>query len=133
MAEHSHSLDRPIFNLLNNFSSQISYEWNDAINLETHNLLERQSSRIAKLNVNYNHNTFSLGSNIRHLSDSYDDANNDDMLAAYTVIDAYGSIVIAPNFTIGVRFNNLTNKEYQTAKGYPAQERTYLVSGTFTF
>lgn len=121
------------YNLLNNFSSQISYEWNDAINLETHNLLERQSSRIAKLNVNYNHNTFSLGSNIRHLSDSYDDANNDDMLAAYTVIDAYGSIVIAPNFTIGVRFNNLTNKEYQTAKGYPAQERTYLVSGTFNF
>jgi outer membrane cobalamin receptor len=49
------------------------------------------------------------------------------------VIDAYGSIVIAPNFTIGVRFNNLTNKEYQTAKGYPAQERTYLVSGTFNF
>tara|TARA_B110000008_G_scaffold33310_3_gene29555 strand:- start:54 stop:1844 length:1791 start_codon:yes stop_codon:yes gene_type:complete len=121
------------YSLLNNFSSQISYEWNDAINLETHNLLERQSSRIAKLNVNYNHNTFSLGSNIRHLSDSYDDANNDDMLAAYTVIDAYGSIVIAHNFTIGVRFNNLTNKEYQTAKGYPAQERTYLVSGTFTF
>jgi vitamin B12 transporter len=120
-------------NWSNVFTSQLSYEWNHAVDLETHNLLQRQSARVAKLNLNYSHNIFSLGSNIRHLSESYDDADNDDLLAAYTLIDAHGSIAIASNFTVGLRLNNLTNKKYETAKGYPAQERTYLVNGTFTF
>jgi vitamin B12 transporter len=120
-------------NWSSSFTSQLSYEWNHAVDLETHNLLQRQSARVAKLNLTYSENIFSIGSNIRHLSESYDDSDNDDLLAAYTLVDAYGNIAIASNFTIGLRLNNLTNKTYETAKGYPAQERTYLVSGTFTF
>lgn len=115
------------------FTSKLSYEWNDATDLETHNLLQRQSARVAKLNLNYIETIFSLGTNIRYLSESYDDPANNDLLAAYTVVDAYGNIAVASNFSIGLRLNNLTDKEYETAKGYPAQERTYLVSGTFTF
>jgi vitamin B12 transporter len=115
------------------FTSQLSYEWNHSIDLETHNLLQRQSARVTKLNLNYIANIFSLGSSIRHLSESYDDPANNDLLAAYTVVDAYGKMTVTSNFTIGLRVNNLTNKQYETAKGYPAQERTYLVSGTFTF
>ncbi|MBL4799745.1 MAG: TonB-dependent receptor [Oleispira sp.] len=120
-------------NWSNFFTSQLSYEWNHSVDLETHNLLQRQSARVTKLNLNYVENIFSFGSSIRHLSESYDDAENNDLLAAYTVIDAYGNITVASNFTIGLRLNNLANKEYETAKGYPAQERTYLVNGTFTF
>lgn len=115
------------------FSSQTSYEWNHAIDLKSHNLLQRQSSRVAKLNLNYISGQFSSGTSIRHLSESYDDADNSDLLAAYTVIDAFGDFTVSSNLTIGLRINNLTNKEYQTAEGYPAQERTYLVNGTFTF
>jgi vitamin B12 transporter len=117
----------------NGFSSQASYEWSQAINLESHNKLARQSSRIAKLNMNYIKNQYSTGSNIRYLSESYDDASNTNLLAAYTVIDAYGDLTVNENLSFGVRINNVTNKEYQSAKGYPAQERTYLVNGTFTF
>jgi vitamin B12 transporter len=83
--------------------------------------------------LNYIKNQYSTGSNIRYLSESYDDASNNNVLAAYTLIDAYGDLTINENVSVGVRVNNVTNKEYQTAKGYPAQERTYLVNGTFTF
>lgn len=117
----------------NFFSSQLSYEWNHSADLATHNLLQRQSARITKLNLNYLEDIFSFGSSIRYLSESYDDAENNDLLAAYTVVDAYGNMTITSNFTMGLRLNNLTNKQYETAKGYPAQERTFLVSGTFTF
>jgi vitamin B12 transporter len=120
-------------NWSDSFTSQLSYEWNHSVDLETHNQLQRQSARATKLNLNYIENIFSIGSSIRHLSESYDDPKNNDLLAAYTVVDAYGNMTVASNFTIGLRLNNLTNKEYETAKGYPAQERTYLVNGTFTF
>ena len=115
------------------FTSQLSYDWTHAINLSNYNLLQRQSPRAAKLNLSYITDNFSLGSNIRSLTEAYDDAENSDLLAAYTVMDTYGDYTISNNFTIGIRLNNLLNKEYQTAKGYPAQERTYLVSGTFNF
>jgi vitamin B12 transporter len=117
----------------NGFSSQTSYEWSHAVNLETHNKLARQSARITKLNLNYIKNQYSTGSNIRYLSESYNDAGNNTLLAAYTVIDAYGDLTVNENLSFGIRINNLTNKEYQSVQGYPAQERTYLVNGTFTF
>jgi vitamin B12 transporter len=117
----------------NGFSSQASYEWSHAVNLKSHNKLQRQSPRVVKLNLNYIKNQFSTGSNIRYLSESYDDASNNNVLAAYTLIDAYGDLTVNENLSFGIRINNVTNKEYQTAKGYPAQERTYLVNGTFTF
>ncbi len=114
-------------------SSQLSYDWTHSINLQNHNLLQRQSPRSVKLNIGYISESYSLGSNIRSLAESYDDAANDDSLAAYTVVDAYGDVTISSDFTLGLRLNNLTDKEYQTADGYPAQERTYLVNGTYTF
>jgi vitamin B12 transporter len=117
----------------NGFSSQASYEWSHAVNLETHNKLARQAARITKLNLNYIKNQYSTGSNIRYLSESYNDAGNTTLLAAYTVIDAYGDLTVNENLSFGIRINNVTNKEYQSAQGYPAQERTYLVNGTFTF
>jgi vitamin B12 transporter len=117
----------------NGFSSQASYEWSHAVNLKSHNKLQRQSPRVVKLNLNYIKNQYSTGSNIRYLSESYDDASNNNLLAAYTLIDAYGDLTVNENLSFGIRINNVTNKEYQTAKGYPAQERTYLVNGTFTF
>jgi vitamin B12 transporter len=101
--------------------------------LKSHHLLQRQSARVTKLNLKYVKSIFSLGSDIRYLSESYDDAGNNDLLAAYTVVDVYGDYTISENFSIGLRFNNLLNKQYETAKSYPAQERAYLVNGTFNF
>jgi vitamin B12 transporter len=121
------------YNWSDALSSQTSYEWNHAINLTSHTKLQRQSARVAKLNLNYIKNQYSAGTNIRYLSESYDDAKNNNLLAAYTIIDAYGDFTATENLSFGIRINNLTNKEYQTAKGYPAQERTYLVNGTFNF
>ena len=121
------------YSWLNNFSSQVSYEWNHSIDLETHNRLKRQSARVAKLNLNYVNTHYSVGTSMRYLSESYDNASNSNLIAAYTAIDSYAKASVSENFSLGLRVNNLTNKEYQTAKGYPAQERTYLVNGTFTF
>jgi vitamin B12 transporter len=121
------------YNWSDALSSQTSYEWNHAINLTSHTKLQRQSARVAKLNLNYIKNQYSAGTSIRYLSESYDDARNNNLLAAYTIIDAYGDFTATESLNFGIRINNLTNKEYQTAKGYPAQERTYLVNGTFNF
>ena len=118
---------------LNNFSSQVSYEWNHSIDLDTHNRLQRQAARIAKLNLNYINAKYSTGLSMRYLSENYSDKANNDLLAAYTVADAYGKISVSKQLSFGIRINNLFDKKYQTVKGYPAQERTYLVSGTFTF
>jgi vitamin B12 transporter len=121
------------YNWLTHFSSQLSYEWNHSVDLKTHNRLPRQSSRVAKLNLNYDNGQYSVGSSMRYLSESYDNASNSNLLAAYTAADAYAKASVSENFSFGLRINNLTNKTYQSAKGYPAQERTYLISGTFNF
>lgn len=117
----------------NELSSQLSYDWTHAIDLQSHNLLQRQAPRAIKLNLNYISDRFSLGTSIRSLSEAYDNPENSDVLAAYTIVDTYGDYTISESFTLGLRLNNLTDKEYETAEGYPAQERTYLVNGTFSF
>lgn len=115
------------------FNSKLSYDWNHSIDLNTHNLLQRQAARVAKLNLNYISSLFSLGSNVRYLSESYDNASNSTSLAAFTVVDIYGDVPIGNHFSIGLRVNNLTNREYETAANYTAQERTYLINGELTF
>ncbi|MFT4906642.1 MAG: vitamin B12 transporter [Oleispira sp.] len=117
----------------NGLSSQASYEWSHAIDLRTHKNIQRQSARAAKLNLNYIKGQYSTGTSIRYLSESYDDAENNDLLAAYTITDVYGDYTVTKNLSIGIRINNLANKKYAAAKDYSAQERTYLVNGTFNF
>lgn len=121
------------YHWLDNFSSQVSYEWSHSIDLKNHNRLPRQSARVAKLNLNYIDGQYSAGTSMQYLSESYDNASNSQLLAAYTLADAYGNVTVSEHLSFGLRINNLTNKRYQSAKGYPAQERTYLVSGTFSF
>ena len=113
--------------------TQLSYDWTHAIDLETHNILERQAPRNIKLSTAYNANGVNLGTLINYLSDSYDDERNNNELAAYAVVDLFASYDISSNFQVGARVNNALDREYQTAKGYPASELTYLIDGTFKF
>lgn len=115
------------------FSSQLSYDWNHAIDLESSKVLQRQSPRNIKLSMNYSSEKISAGTLVNYLSDSYDDEDNNDQLSAYAIVDLFGSYNVSSNFKVGARINNALNRDYQTAKGYPAQERTYLIDGTFTF
>ena len=115
------------------FTSQLSYDWTHAIDLEKSKLLRRQAPRNIKLNLNYSNKLVSIGTLINHISEQYDDANNKDSLAAYTAVALFSSYKVSSQFTVGARINNALNRDYQTAKGYPAQERTYLINGTFTF
>lgn len=116
-----------------NLNTLLSYDWTHAINQEDNNILERQAPRNIKLNLNYSNKLVSAGTLINHISEQYDDAKNNDSLAAYTAVDLFSSYQISSQFKVGARINNALNRDYQTAKGYPAQERTYLINGTFTF
>lgn len=113
--------------------TQLSYDWTHAIDLESGKLLQRQAPRSIKVSANYSASDFNIGTQVNYLSDSYDDDTNSTPLAAYALVDLFTSYDINTNFQIGARINNALNREYQTADGYPASERTYLVDGTFKF
>jgi vitamin B12 transporter len=115
------------------FNTQLSYDWTHAIDLESGKLLQRQAPRNIKASANYSANGINFGSLVNYLSESYDDDANTTTLAAYAVVDVFTSYDVSDNFQLGARINNALNREYQTADGYPASERTYLIDGTFKF
>ncbi|MGL5653279.1 MAG: TonB-dependent receptor domain-containing protein, partial [Vibrio sp.] len=54
-------------------------------------------------------------------------------LGAYSLIDTAISYYVTDSTTISARIDNLLDKEYETANGYPAAERAYYFNVAYQF
>ena len=57
----------------------------------------------------------------------YGDAANTTTLCGYSVWNLAVGYKVTPALKVSGKINNLLDKEYQTAVGYPADERAYYV------
>ena len=54
-------------------------------------------------------------------------------LDAYSLVDTSVSYYVTDSTTISARIDNLLDKEYETANGYPAAERAYYLNIGYQF
>ena len=57
----------------------------------------------------------------------YDDAANTKKLGGYSIMNLYANAVIARDWHLLARIDNIGNKKYQLAQGYATPGRTFYI------
>ncbi|WP_019024689.1 MULTISPECIES: TonB-dependent receptor domain-containing protein [unclassified Thioalkalivibrio] len=99
----------------------------DAEDRETGNELQRRSPVTARVDLDRKFQRFSMGGSVIAKSRSYNDANNDERLSGYGLLNLRASYQIAPEWQIQVTVNNVFDKDYETARGYNQPGRAAFV------
>ena len=113
-----------------------SFDYQDPRNDLTDKLLARRAQRTLKLNADTRVTTgalnWTLGAELQGVSHRWDNAANTNRLGGYGLVNLYASTTIAREWTLLARIDNLTDKDYQTARGYDTAGRTFYVGLKWT-
>ncbi|MDF1761972.1 MAG: TonB-dependent receptor [Oleibacter sp.] len=123
----------------NQWRSELSQEWTEAVNTDTNEAILRIPVRATKANILWNINRFET-----HIAGIYRDQAKDvgfdssfnsftTDLPAYFLLNAGVNYQASDAFNVGVKVDNLTNKDYETAFGYPARGRYAEITGRYDF
>ncbi|OLQ89393.1 TonB-dependent vitamin B12 receptor [Vibrio panuliri] len=95
---------------------------------------DKQLARRAKKNFKWHANA-SFGD--VDVSTSYlyfgERPDGSETLEAYDLLDVAATYWVQPDLAIRARIDNLLDEEYETAKGYPAPERSFYLNMTYQF
>ncbi|MCD6662525.1 MAG: TonB-dependent receptor [Comamonas sp.] len=101
-------------------------------NADTGTLLARRAQRLLKLAADTRMSTWTLGAEWQVASHRWDNAANTSRLGGYGLVNLYASTTIARQWDLLARIDNLGDKNYQLAAGYPALPRTFFVGLRWT-
>ncbi|KQP44570.1 TonB-dependent receptor domain-containing protein [Pseudorhodoferax sp. Leaf274] len=94
-------------------------------------ITDRQLARRAKRYASFGADTqvagWTLGAELQATGQRYDNAANTNVLGGYTLVNLYTSTQIARDFTLTARVDNLTDKQYETARLYANAGRALWV------
>ncbi|WP_019571408.1 TonB-dependent receptor domain-containing protein [Thioalkalivibrio sp. ALMg3] len=94
---------------------------------ETGNELPRRSPVTARFDLDRQFQSFSVGGSVIAKSRSYNDANNDEQLSGYGLLNLRASYQIHPEWQLQASVQNVFDKDYETAGGYNQPGRAAFV------
>lgn len=100
--------------------------------LNTDKRLPRRAESLLKLAADTQVGAWTLGTELLASSKRYDDAANKNVLGGYGLVNLYASTVIAREWELLARVNNLAGKDYQVARGYATAGREFFVGLKWT-
>ncbi|MGB3072005.1 MAG: TonB-dependent receptor [Ottowia sp.] len=104
-----------------------SLDLQDPRDLNTDKRLARRAQTLLKLAADTDVAGWTLGTELLASSKRYDDAANRNVLGGYGLVNLYVSKVIAREWTLLARINNVADKDYQVARGYATPGREFYV------
>ena len=108
-----------------------SLDWQKPHNADTGKLLARRARRILKLGAETRFATGSVnwtaGAEVQASSHRYNDPANTERMGGYGIMNLYANAVIARDWRLLARIDNVADKNYQLAKGYATPGRTLYV------
>ena len=95
---------------------------------KTGNVLPRRAKRLANLHLDRNWGDWSTGASWKLRGNSYDDADNDERLGGYGLLDLRVAYKVDPDWTVRLTGQNMLNKDYETVEDYYSLGRTVMLS-----
>jgi len=95
---------------------------------ETGNTLTRRAKRLANLHIDKKWGTWSAGASWKLSGHRYDDADNDNRLGGFGLVDIRAAYQLAPDWSLHANVSNLFDKEYQTVDTYNSLDRIAMLS-----
>lgn len=104
-----------------------SLDFQDPKDRITDRQLARRAKRYATLGADTQVAGWNLGAEVQATGRRWDNAANTNRLGGYTLMNLYASTQVARDFTLTARVDNLTDKQYETARLYDTGGRTLWV------
>ncbi len=102
-------------------------------NDETGNYLTNRSRDTFRLDLDSQYKNFTYGASVIAASKRYLDANNDNTLAGYGIMNIRSAWALTKNWTIKAKVDNLFDKEYATNRQTYGNELPYKAQDRFAF
>ncbi|PCE68325.1 TonB-dependent receptor domain-containing protein [Salinivibrio sp. YCSC6] len=107
--------------------NQLSLEYKDPQKDNTGEQLARRAKRIAKWDASYQWERLQLGTQWQYQSERLDYSGGE-MLGSYSLWTITASYEATDNLTVKGKVDNVFDKDYETAGGYPSAERGYFMT-----
>ncbi|OOE34520.1 hypothetical protein BZG05_07215 [Salinivibrio kushneri] len=112
---------------VHSLNNRISLEYKDPKNEKTGEQLARRAKRIAKWDASYQWERLQLGTQWQYQSERLDYSGGE-MLGSYSLWTITASYQATDNLTVKGKVDNVFDKDYETAGGYPSAERGYFMT-----
>ena len=89
--------------------------------------LARRAKHMAKLAASLPLADWRLGAETEFVGKRFNDAGNTERLGSYSLVNLTASTLVAKDWTLFGRVDNLADESYETAKGYATAGRTFYV------
>lgn len=109
---------------LANVALRASVDFQNPKDLDSDKQLARRAKRYATVGADTQIAGWTVGAEVQASAKRYDNAANTNVLGGYTLLNLYTSTQIARDFTLTARVDNLTDKDYQTARLYATGGRS---------
>ena len=100
----------------------------DPRNALTGQLLQRRAKSQVTLGADYALGPWSLGGSLLRVGERFDDVANTRLLGGYTTADVRLGYALNKSWSLQCRINNLTDRQFETARGYNQPGREMLVT-----
>lgn len=97
------------------------------------NILQYRAQQTANLRITHQINQLTLGFDTQHTGERYTDDANTEKLPAYTLYNLDAQYRINQQLNLAASVKNLTDKEYESNKGYATAGRTLFSSIRYRF
>ncbi len=117
-------------------SHQISYDYVDARDAETHTALLRRAKQQVKYELDWQIKQIDWALTYHYLGERHDEdynSGNTVKLGGVSLWDVAASYPVTDHLTVRARIANLFDKDYETVYGYATAGREYFLSGSYTF
>lgn len=116
----------------NNWSFAANYTYLDPRNrgagANYDNYLPRRARQSGRLDVSYATGSFSVGTVVNVQGSRYDDIGNSARLSGYALVDLIGEFRFAGGWSVQGKIANAFDRDYETARFYYQDGRTYFVT-----
>lgn len=118
------------------FTHQLSYDYVDARNAQTNEILLRRAKQQVKYELDWQVAQIDWAVTYHYLGERYDEDFNSYQtvkLGGVSLWDLAASYPVTSHLTVRGRIANLFDKDYETVYGYATPGREYYLSGSYTF
>lgn len=118
-------------NVTNGLSIRLVQDWLNAKNLSTGQQLLRRSPRSSKGIIRWTNTSWHVEADALYRAESKDSGNTTN--ASYAIFSANIHYQLSQQSSIGLRIDNIGDRDYETIAGYPGQGRLAQLSGRYHF
>lgn len=112
----------------NNTNAAWSADWLDAVDRDSDLMLPRRARYHGTFSLSQQIRDLTLGAELQGSSQRYEDTANTTVLSGYGLLNLFANYQFSPVWSVLLRANNVTDRDYELADGYATEGASLFMS-----